>query len=159
MATVPLIELANELNNDPAGLGYKDGENFKSVDEILNLLGARRTQANPVPQPDIPKPLVLKDFMTDMGGLDAFDWSAFKDFKDAIDASDRDTLQVWLDAAFAKTWIDGTKRTQMMTDWINATIPDPSWQATVSLQSRFMELWGSAGYDNLDKLMIQQVIG
>ena len=161
MAYPPAAELIDEINTDPEGMGYKDTGVLKPYPEVLRLLGMRRTIPNPEPQGQIPRPLEYRAFMLDIGvtELAAFDWQSYKDFQQAIADSDRDALETWIDLAFAKTWIDGPKRTALLADWVNGTIDDPSWTATVSAPSRFQELWGSQGYDNLDLMYMETIFG
>ncbi len=160
MPRVPDTELANELNNDPAGLGYKDGADWKPATQIVHLMCERRTQANPDPAPQIPVPFTFTELMgiINAGGeLAAFSLADAPVLMALVEAQDIQGILNVVELCRVKTMVSDTTAATIAAK-VQETQADPNHPATIPLEPRFTELWGGK-YDNLDILHVKGAIG
>lgn len=144
----PTPAFVSELQNDPAGLGYKNADGtFKSAAAIGKLLtDPFGTVANPTPQPTIAKPFTYTDVLGLLSAASQVNVRALPELSrvlDDINAQNRHAVTVWAGLLLAGS---SPVITQAEHDAIvalmNATELDPSWPSTVPAASRLEQAFG-----------------
>ncbi len=153
----PSPAFASDLNNDPANLGYKVDGVFKSSAAIAALLTSPLgTVANPVAQPNVPKPFTIMDVAgAAPNTLKALADADLQPIADAINRQDSVGVQRWADILLLRSAMSQAEHDAVYA-LVTATHPDPAWQATVPGPSRLEQVF-SVG--SVESSLIFQVTG
>lgn len=154
--TISDADLLAELDTDPAGLGFKTApvqvDGFKTTRRLRTLLSKSRKQANPVAT--VAKPLSSTGMRTEVGGasLAKIDSKGLLAFFAAVRAGNRDELRLMVDIAQAKGSISATEKTNLLANWIDATVASAS---QIPLEARVIERWGlaSVSAEQIDRVL------
>lgn len=101
-----LFDLQQELEQDPAGLGYKNPDGtFKSTREILHLMTSRRQTG--VQQVQVPDPPTFGEVMAQVSptSLAKIPDETLVRIRQVLDARDMAGAQAWLDIAQVKGYV------------------------------------------------------
>ena len=150
-------ELLAELQNDPAGLGYRSGDEFKTTEEIASLLTHRQMVDNPEPRQNVPKRHTIEDFIEVLSPASAANIAQFG----ALDSLSRDiesgnTARIRIAIALlSKAGQIVTEDVPKIAAKLQETIPDPNWPAKVPAPCRMAVLCGSgfANHFQIDKVL------
>lgn len=136
-----LQDFVAEFDTDPKGLGYKNGDNYKSTKELCNLLGKPQSIPNPTPQPQVLKPFTLQELLGLISdeSLALMDVDAVIRISDLVDSQDRTKLGLWVQMGLVKKWLTQNEST-LLTNRLSQTYPDPTYSSTILGPSRQDEL-------------------
>jgi hypothetical protein len=150
-ATV-LAAVKAELDNDPAGIGYKVNQTLQDHKTLTRLLTQPTNKPNPTPQPQVPAALTVANLMSLLSASSQANivHSGYaKVVADAIVAQDRDGLLLWMQLLLTSNVITSDEATALQ-NALNVTIPDPQWSATVLGPSRLETIAGYGAIDTKD---------
>ena len=173
MARISIPDLQAEFVNDPAGMGYTtapvETDGYKTTKELLQLLGGRnvldgsgnwvpKMVANSVSASQVPKPLdpsAILDVIPD-SEYQAIPPESRASALAAIVGQDRAAITLLLKSFVKSAWITSTTANTLKTDWINATVTDPSHPTQIRdpLTPRVTVLWqGNTDAEQVDSAL------
>lgn len=152
----------DEVINDPASLGYRDAAStLKPSPEIVAILARRQLYQNPDPQLAVPAP-INKDYLFSLllPHVGNFTDEALIRASELVDAQDRAGLKMWTTIALQRAWIPQQTHDDIMAH-VNATRPDPDWQAQLPGRTRLEEVLGlEQGQDpGISAAEIDEILG
>ena len=148
-----LIDIQNELSNDPAGLGYKNPDGtYKTTKEIMHLLTHRKqigTQQKTVPDPPSFQEVMQQVSPTSLAKIPD---ETLVRIRQVLDAGDMVGAQAWLDIAQVKGYLTSAEATAIQNLLGRTkTVDEPVYG-----QPRIVELgWG----EWLSPEMVNRVLG
>lgn len=144
-------DLLDELQSDPAGMGYADAgapDGYKPTKALTGLLGEKRYVANPDPAPQVIAPVDKSSLLSALSesAIQAIPDTAFAAIVSDLDDDDRDGAKRWIKIALTKGWLSQAEHNALV-GALEATQDDPDHPAEIpdGQTPRVIALWDEAG--------------